>query len=108
MAIKIEQVRALVEIYPDDCALRFTLGQKLFEEGTEAELKEALDHLAFVHKNDARNAANELVYAKALLKANQPDEAREILMAGLAKAKAVSAEGHDLVPAIQELLESLD
>lgn len=108
MGITIEQVRGLAEQFPEDCAIRFTLGQKLFEQGTAEQLTEALDHLEFVHKNDPRNAANDLVYAKALLKAGQPEQAQEVLMAGLGKARAVSAEGHDLVPAMQELLESLE
>ncbi len=108
MGITIEQIRNMIEQFPDDCALRFTLGQKLFEEGTPEQLNEALVHLNFVHKNDPTNAANDLTYAKALFKANQEEKAHEVLMAGLQKAYSLTAEGHDLVPAIKELMESLE
>ncbi|MDX1973530.1 MAG: hypothetical protein SFY68_13450 [Candidatus Sumerlaeia bacterium] len=107
MTIRIEQVRQLVALYPDDTALRFTLGQKLVEEGSPESLAESLEHLEFVRQFDHRNAANALIYGKALIQLGREDEAREVIMEGLQKAYKLSDHGHDLIPALKELLESL-
>jgi hypothetical protein len=107
MTIRIEQVRQLVALYPEDTALRFTLGQKLAEEGSPESLAESLEHLEYVRQFDHRNAANSLVYGKALIQLNRDEEAREIVMEGLQKAYSLSDHGHDLIPALRELLDSI-
>lgn len=108
MPIPIQNIRALVEQFPDDPTMRFALGQRLVEDNNPDDLDEAIEHLEFVRKHDAGNAANFMILGKAYVAKDMEDEALEILMEGLQKANAMSDAGHDLIPAIQELLESLD
>ena len=108
MPIPIENIRALAEQFPEDPTMRFALGQRLVEDNNSNNLNEAIEHLEFVRKNDPGNAANFLMLGKAYAVKGMEDEAREVLTEGLQKANAMSDAGHDLIPAIQELLESLD
>ena len=106
----LEQIRQMTEQFPDDPMLRFSLGQKLLEDFPEDQekLEEACHHFEFVSEKQPGHAANSLSYGKALIALGTEDKAKEILTAGLDKAQKMSDSGHDLIPAIEELLKTLE
>lgn len=110
MAIDIAALRAFVDMDPDDAMMRFALGQKIHEEvKTPAGLAEALGHLRFAWSKDSRNAVYGYTLGQALLESGDEDQAREVLEAAFERASAArDSEGHDLAPAIRELLERMD
>lgn len=110
MAIDLSALRAFVDADPDDAMMRFALGQKLHEEvRTPDGLREAVDHLRFAWSRDGRNAVYAYTLGQALLEIGEEAEAREVLEAAYERASAArDSEGHDLAPAIRELLERMD
>jgi len=106
----LEQIKQMAEQFPDDPMMRFALGQKMLEEfpDDQEKLTEACDHFAFVEEKQPGHATNSLSYGKALIILKQDEKAKEVLNTGLDKAKKMSDGGHDLIPALEELLKSLD
>lgn len=109
MPLGIADFRKLVAIDESDPLSHFALGQALFREADNPEmLNEAAEHLWFTHKNDPEHLANYLILGQLLIKLDRKDEARSVLEAGQSKATGVGkGMGHDLAPAMAELLESL-
>ena len=100
--------RKLVALDEDDPLSRFGLGQALFQEGSTEALHEAAEHLGFAHAKAPDHLATYHVLGQVLIKLGQNNEARRLLLAGCEKAQGVGiGVGHDLGPAMAELLEQL-
>lgn len=109
MPMDVPTLRKLLSLDPDDPLSRFALGKKLFEDGkTREELQEAVGHLLFANRKAPEHLATYHILGQLLIKLGQPDEAREVLRAGIARATAVGeGMGRDLGPAMQALLDSI-
>ena len=109
MPIDITQFRKLLAMDDSDPLSRFALGQALFKQGqSPKELDEAAEHLRFANSKDPDHLATYLLLGQALIKLGREDEAKAVLQAGSKKAEGVTVGmGHDLGPAMIELLETL-
>ena len=108
MALDVAKLRKLVGLDEDDPLSRFALGQALFQEGSLEALHEAADHLIFANSKAPDHLATYHVLGQVLIKLGRTCEARDVLTAGCEKAEAVGVGmGHDLGPAMAELLGSL-
>ena len=106
MALGVDGFRKLVALDEDDPLSRFALGQALFKEGTTEAVTEAAEHLLFANAPD--HLATYHVLGQVLIKLGRNSEARDVLSAGCEKTEAVGVGmGHDLGPAMTDLLRSL-
>ena len=106
MALDLPKLRKLVSLDAGDPLSRFALGRKLAE--TDDGLAEAVDHLRFSNEHAPDHLATYHILADALIRLGRPDEARPVLVAGLARADAVGqGMGRDLGPAMGQLLAGL-
>ena len=106
MALDLPKLRKLVALDPADPLSRFALGRKLAEH--DATLAEAIEHLCFSNEHAPDHLATYHILSDALIRLGRADEARPVLLAGLARAAAVgSGMGRDLGPAMQALLDGL-
>ena len=108
MALDISKLRKLVALDEDDPLSRFALGQALFQEGGIEALHDAAEHLLFANAKAPDHLATYHVLGQVLIKLGRSSEARAVLSAGCEKAEAAGVGmGHDLGPAMADLLESL-
>ncbi len=109
MALQINDLRNLIKLDPEDPTLLFALGLKLYEEDkTPTGLAEAIDHLRKANQIAPRHGATYYVLAMALVDAREIEEARALLQRGILMVNDLpTVEGHDLIPSMQDLLESL-
>ncbi len=109
MSIDLETLRSAVEADPADPMMRFALGQKLYDEvQTREGLAEAAEHLRYAWAHGRENAVYGYKLGLVLADLGETEEARTVLGAALERARAANdAEGHDLVPAIEDALGSL-
>mgnify|MGYP002000674237 CR=1 FL=1 len=101
--------RKLVAIDDSDALSRFALGQALFKQGDGPEdLSEAVEHLMFANAKDPDHLATYHILGQVLINLGRKDEARTLLKQGSRKAGDVGVGmGHDLGPAMEQLLETL-
>ncbi|GMV96695.1 MAG: hypothetical protein AMXMBFR83_10570 [Phycisphaerae bacterium] len=109
MPIDVSKLRKLLAMDENDALSRYALGRKLFEEGaSEAEWREAAEHLRFAQRLNPEHLATYHVLAQVLLRLGLIDEARDVLRAGVAKtAAAGECMGRDLGPVMEEMLADL-
>ena len=108
MALDVVRFRKLVALDDSDALSRFALGQALFQEGGVEGLREAAEHLMFASAKDPDHLATYHILGQVLIKLGRKDGARTVLQAGSTKAAGVGVGmGHDLGPAMAELLETL-
>ena len=108
MALNVDRFRKLVALDEDDPLSRFALGQALFQEGSAEALHEAAEHLLFANSKAPAHLATYHILGQVLIKLGRDSEARDVLTAGCEKAEAVGVGmGHDLGPAMADLLGSL-
>lgn len=109
MPMDIAQFRKLLAMDDSDPLSRFALGQALFKQGQSTEeLDEAAEHLKFANSKDPEHLATYLILGQVLIKLGRMDEAKTVLKVGSKKAEGVTVGmGHDLGPAMVELLETL-
>ena len=108
MALGVDGFRKLVALDEDDPLSRFALGQALFKEGTTEAVTEAAEHLLFANAKAPNHLATYHVLGQVLIKLGRNSEARDVLSAGCEKTEAVGVGmGHDLGPAMTDLLRSL-
>lgn len=109
MGVSLEALRKFVALDPEDGTMRFALGQKLYEEVKTPEgLAEAVGHLRAANAKSPGHCATYYVLGCALVDFGARDEAVEVLKRGYDLVVAMpEAEGHDLAPAIQELLDTI-
>ena len=98
--------RQMVAKNPKGFLGRYGLGNKIVQEG--GNLEEAVEHLRVAVQLDPFHVASHLALGRALIGIRQPEEARQILQAGInAAISGQSNGGRDLVPEMQILLRSL-
>jgi len=108
MALDVAGFRKLVALDENDPLSRFALGQALFQEGNIEVLPEAAEHLLFANAKAPHHLATCHVLGQVLIKLGRSSEARDVLSAGCEKAEAAGVGmGHDLGPAMAELLRAL-
>ena len=108
MAPGVASFRKLVAMDDSDALSRFALGQALFQEGGIEALHEAAEHLLFANAKAPAHLATYHVLGQVLIKLGRKSEARRVLTEGCKKTEAVGVGmGHDLGPAMADLLETL-
>jgi len=109
MPINISALRELVAMDESDPVARFALGQRLFSESSSRDgVNEAALHLEAAHDLDPNHLATYQVLGQVYIQQNRIEEAREILEEGIRRAsREQQGSGHDLVPIMEGLLESL-
>jgi len=108
MALDLVMFRKLVSLDEGEPLSRFALGQALFHEGGIEALHEAAEHLLFANAKAPAHLATDHLLGQVLIKLGRKDEARTVLEAGSERAADVGVGmGHDLGPAMAELLETL-
>ncbi len=108
MALNVSKFRKLVALDQDDPLSRFALGQALFQEGSIAALHEAAEHLLLANAKAPDHLATYHVLGQVFIRLDRNTEARDVLSAGCEKAEAAGVGmGHDLGPAMTELLRTL-
>ena len=109
MPLGLTDLRKLVAMDDSDALSRFALGQALFQQGDSPEaLNEAAEHLIFANVTAPDHLATYHVLGQVLIKLGRNSKARDVLSAGCEKAEAVGVGmGHDLGPAMAQLLETL-
>ena len=110
MPLGIADFRKLVALDENNPLSRFALGQALFREADNDDmLNEAAGHLRFSNENDPEHLATFLIFAQVLIKLGLDDEARTVLQVGHKKTVGLEmGQGHDLGPAMEDLLESIE
>lgn len=102
----IDGFRQMVAKNPKGFLGRYGLGNKILEEG--GNVQEAVEHLRVAIQLDPLHVASHLALGRALIGVKQPEEARQVLQAGIdAAISGRSNGGRDLVPDMQTLLRSL-
>jgi len=102
----IEMFRQMVAKNPKGFLGRYGLGNKILQEG--GSLEEAVEHLRIAVQLDPLHVASHLALGRVLIGLKQPEEAKEVLQAGIdAAISGRSNGGRDLVPEMQSLLQSL-
>ncbi len=109
MSLDLNTLRKVVESDPDDSMMRFALGQKIYDEvQTRDGLMEAAGHFRFSWQASPENAVYGYKLGLVLADLGEEEEARSVLKASLECARVSNeGEGHDLVPAIEDALDSL-
>lgn len=103
----IEAFRQMVAKHPKGFLGRYGLGNKILQEGGNVE--EAVEHLTMATQLDPTHVASHLALGRALLGLGRKAEAKPILAAGVdAALSGRSNGGKDLVPEMQQLLQTLD
>ncbi|GMV50972.1 MAG: hypothetical protein NBKEAIPA_01689 [Nitrospirae bacterium] len=96
--------RQMVEKNPKGFLGRYGLGNKILQEGGNAE--EAVEHLRVAIQLDPTHVASHLALGKALLSLGRTAEAKPVLTAGIdAAVSGRSNGGVDLVPELRHLLQ---
>lgn len=102
----IDGFRQMVAKNPKGFLGRYGLGNKILQEG--GSLDEAVEHLRVAVQLDPLHVASHLALGRALVGIKQPEEARQVLQAGIdAAISGRSNGGRDLVPEMQSLVRSL-
>jgi Flp pilus assembly protein TadD len=102
----ISAFRQMVEKNPKGFLGRYGLGNKILQEGGNAE--EAVEHLTVATQLDPTHVASHLALGRALVSLGRKDAAKPILRAGIdAATSGRSNGGVDLVPELQQLLRTL-
>ncbi|MCB9850636.1 MAG: tetratricopeptide repeat protein [Phycisphaerales bacterium] len=109
MPMDVATFRKLVALDEDDPLSRFGLGQALLQEGGDAALAEAAEHLRFANAKDPNHLATYHVLGRVLVQLGHTDEARRVLTAGVGRVEGIGeGMGRDLGPAMAEMLADLD
>lgn len=109
MPMDVATFRKLVAMDDRDPLSRFGLGQALFQQGSDADLAEAAEHLRFANNQAPGHLATYHILSQVLIRLGEKDEARKVLTAGIARVQGIGeGMGRDLGPAMSEMLASLD
>ncbi len=109
MPLDIARFRKIVELDRDDPLSRFALGRALFMEGGDDATREAAEHLTFANEKDPTHLATYHILGQALIRLGRHDDARRVLTEGIRRTEGVGhGMGHDLGPAMAELMESME
>jgi tetratricopeptide (TPR) repeat protein len=101
----LEQLKQIVELYPEDMLGHYSLGFK-YQELNEPEL--AKKHLLEANKLNPKHIATYLALGNVLADLADTDGAEKVYRQGLAMIPQVGAgEGQDLKPDFEEAIEEL-
>lgn len=102
----LDAFRQMVAKNPKGFLGRYGLGNKLLQEGGNAE--EAVEHLTVAVQLDPLHVASHLALGRALIGLGKTADAKPVLAAGIdAALSGRSNGGKDLVPEMQQLLRTL-
>ena len=115
MPLDLPKLRKLLAMDPNDSLSRFALGKKLMESAgasdapdEAAALGEAAEHLRVAKEKSPDHLATYHVLAQVLLRLGRNDEARTVLIEGIARASLVTeGMGRDLAPLMRSMLAEL-
>lgn len=106
--LTIDDLRRAVTDDPNDAVMRFALAQKLLDEAPEA-LRESEEHLRVALRLNPDYLVLYHVLGQALAAQKKENEAINILREGIRRVEETgTAEGHDLKPDMEALLDSLE
>lgn len=102
----LEQLQKMVTQFPDDALMRFTLGQKYYDQN---ELKEAQTQLIKANELDKTHLLTYLLLANTYISEMENDKAKQLLEDGLAVMPTLPAgSGQDLEPEFKMALEEIE